>query len=304
MLGTELTGDLRCARCRYNLRGLSVRGVCPECGTPVAATLLAVLDPQAAELQPIRLPRLTALGMVVWAGGAVGAGLLSWLVRLGEAFPSIGLVAWAPGAIFCCMVACAVGGVALIRPHRGIRKSAEVAAASACAGCIVLALLSWKILVEIDGIGGRPYFSGSEWSDRWAWKVAETVVIGLVILGFRPVFHVLQARSHLLRTGTLERQTLRAILASVAVVLVGDLVQAAFRALGMNSEIPPIIAMCVSGGGSLTLLLGLVGVLVDVRRLVPVVIATPLGLSDVLAREGEVAKAARAMSRAAAESAR
>ncbi|MBL8760751.1 MAG: hypothetical protein JNL50_05545, partial [Phycisphaerae bacterium] len=53
LLARELTGDLRCAKCAYNLKGLSVRSVCPECGLAISATLLAKVDPHAAELRPI-----------------------------------------------------------------------------------------------------------------------------------------------------------------------------------------------------------------------------------------------------------
>lgn len=283
-LGTELTGDLRCARCRYNLRGLSVRSVCPECGTPVPVTLLAVLDPQAAELQPIPHPRFTAGGMTLWAVGALGAALVTWLVRLAEGFPAMGPLRWAPWTAAACLIASALGGLALVHPHAGIRLSSRLAALAASLGCLGIAWIAWSIMVELDGPLGRPYLAGAEWSERWAWKIGETLVIGLVVLGFRPVFHILQARSHLLRSGKVERQALRALAASAAVVLCGDLVQAAVRKLGISSEVPTIVAMCITGVGSLLLTAGLLGVVIDVKRLLPVILAPPLGLSDVLGR--------------------
>ncbi len=283
MLGTELTGDLRCARCRYNLRGLSVRGVCPECGTPVAATLLTVIDPQATELQPVRRPYLISAGMVVWAVGALGAATLAWVVRLAEAFSALGPVAWVPGWISICLAVCGVGGLALVRPHGRIPRSSRWAAMAACVGCWALAWTTWKILGEIDGPGARPYLSGTEWSSRWAWKLVETALIGAVVLGFRPVFHVLQARSHLMRSGRMERQTLRALLASTVVIMCGDLVQAAIRELQPSwAEIATNGAICVTGVGSLLLTAGLFGVGMDVRRLLPVIIEPPLSLNDVL----------------------
>src|SRR5436190_23878239 len=72
-LGRQLRGDLPCVACGYNLKGLSIRSVCPECGTPVRATILSVVDPHAAELTPIRLPALVALGLLFCAAGALGA---------------------------------------------------------------------------------------------------------------------------------------------------------------------------------------------------------------------------------------
>lgn len=42
--GFEVNGDLTCANCSYNLRGLLADGRCPECGTPVRDTLLRSED--------------------------------------------------------------------------------------------------------------------------------------------------------------------------------------------------------------------------------------------------------------------
>src|SRR5215831_18001819 len=80
-LARELGGDLPCAACRYNLRGLSVRSVCPECGTPVRATILFTVDPYASVLRPITWPRATAAGLILWSMGALGAAVLTWVLR-------------------------------------------------------------------------------------------------------------------------------------------------------------------------------------------------------------------------------
>ncbi len=285
-LGTELTGDLCCARCRYNLRGLSVRGVCPECGTPVAVTLLRVVDPQAAELQPMIRPRLTAIGLAVWSGGALGGAVLGWVVRGAEAAGRFHPGPWVSAAMTVCIAAAAIGGLVMVFPHRGIRRAHMAAAAGSAVAGLALAWLNWWILREIDGVGGRPYLSsGVEWSVRWLWKVLETVVLGLAVLGAQPVFRTLQSRSYLLRTGRLERQTLKALVASVGVMLAGDVLQVGARVLLQPSfaDIPALVAMCLTGVGSLLFTAGLVGVAIDVKRLLPVVVSPPLGLTDVLA---------------------
>jgi rubrerythrin len=41
-----LNVDLRCLRCDYNLRGLPIDGVCPECAYPAAASLLQTMQSQ------------------------------------------------------------------------------------------------------------------------------------------------------------------------------------------------------------------------------------------------------------------
>ena len=84
-LALELTGGMPCVRCRYDLRGLTVRGMCPECGTAIRATILARVDPLAKELQAVHTPRLTAGLLVLWASGALGAAVCSWVPRVVEA---------------------------------------------------------------------------------------------------------------------------------------------------------------------------------------------------------------------------
>lgn len=41
--GSILNADRSCFRCSYNLRGLPIAGVCPECGTPVQDSLRGIL---------------------------------------------------------------------------------------------------------------------------------------------------------------------------------------------------------------------------------------------------------------------
>lgn len=282
-LGTELTGDLCCARCRYNLRGLSVRGVCPECATPVAATLLRVIDPQAAELQPIAKPGLTATGLVLWSAGAVAAVLIVWLFRAAEALDWLQPPLWTPWLLLACMLASAIGGLSMVRPHAGIPRARQISAIGSFLAYVTLAWVTWQIVVNIDGPRGRPYIGGGDWSVRWIYKVAATLLLGMTVLGIQPVFRTLQSRSYLLRTGKLERQTLRAILASIGVILVGDMVQGAVPLIQPSfPELPRLAAMCLTGVGSLLLAIGLVGLAIDVRRLMPVILSAPLGLTDVL----------------------
>ncbi|GMV25413.1 MAG: hypothetical protein AMXMBFR58_14440 [Phycisphaerae bacterium] len=282
LLGTELTGDLLCARCRYNLRGLSVRGLCPECATPVAATLLTVIDPQAAELQAIRRPVLTAMGLVAWSLGGLAAALAMWVVRVGDAAPAVQPGPWAAWTVAACLLCSAAGGLALVSPHAGIRRMYVVSSLVAVTATVALAWTAWTLVATIDGPRGRPYLMGSEWSPRWAWSLGSSALVGVIVLGYRPVFHILQARSYLLRTGQVERQTLRALAASAAVMLCGDLGQVALRGLHVESETVLMIPMFLTGVGALLLTAGLIGIVIDVMRLLRVVLTPPLGLTDVL----------------------
>ncbi len=134
-LARTLTGELSCARCRYALAGLSIRDVCPECGLAVRATLLAVIDPRAKELQPIRWPVLVTAGLLLWAIAPVLAAVLVWVLRardiagaLGvnlQALPSGWLGPWVTGLI----LASGVGALAIVRPHAMLGPRAIAGAA-------------------------------------------------------------------------------------------------------------------------------------------------------------------------------
>jgi len=60
--GMKVLNHLRCVQCKYNLRGLDVIGVCPECGRPVADSLRGS-DAQREESERV-LP-----GMLMYVGG-------------------------------------------------------------------------------------------------------------------------------------------------------------------------------------------------------------------------------------------
>lgn len=294
VLGTELTGDLRCARCAYNLRGLSVRGNCPECGTPIAATLLVVIDPQAAEVQRIAFPRVTASGLAAWAWGGLGAAVVVWMARLGEAFPGVHAYTWHPGMAAILLAVSAAGGLALVRPHGGVPRTHSAMSLAGVAASLAVAWITWHLLAVVDGPHARPFLSGTEWSDRWAWSMGSTILVGIAALGYHPMFTALQARSHLLRSGHVERQTMRAVIASIGVVMCGDAAQALIRATQPSATgVLVILAACITGVGSLLLTAGLVGVVMDVSRLVPVVLSPPLGLKDVLGSPGDSGAEAR-----------
>jgi hypothetical protein len=69
----RIADDLACAHCRYNLRGLSDAGNCPECGTPVAYSLHGFYLRNAPLAWLRRLPR----GLIwILISLVVGAGLL------------------------------------------------------------------------------------------------------------------------------------------------------------------------------------------------------------------------------------
>lgn len=94
-----LEADTLCRRCGYNLRGLAATGLCPECATPIALSLVGNLLKQA---DPDWLDRLRLgtslklwnilLGILV----AVAAGVI---LQAGLPQPLVSIVALAAGAL-------------------------------------------------------------------------------------------------------------------------------------------------------------------------------------------------------------
>jgi len=62
-----LKRTLACRDCGYDLRGLPLGGVCPECGTPVWQTILALIDPETSRLPRLRNPRAVGNGLLLCA---------------------------------------------------------------------------------------------------------------------------------------------------------------------------------------------------------------------------------------------
>jgi len=289
IIARELGGELPCSRCRYNLQGLSVRAVCPECGTPVRATLLTVVDPRANELQPLFFPRLSAMALMIWSFSALAAALCVWSLRLfGTGW--IGLRGLSPGLAAVALTAlCGVASAVFIYPHaiRGPRSGA-IAAALGTLAFIPLTYLLWLIHVEIDTSQGPAYGDGS-FSPRRVWLVLGVHAFLVVItLCLRPNARLLWVRSLLMRTGRVDRQTLIAIAGVVAIAMVGDVL----RLLGALT--PPAtgalldqIGQLLILVGSLLLLLGLLGLVVDSWRLYPVVVQPPLSIERLLRQDAK-----------------
>jgi len=290
-IARELTGDLLCARCGYNLRGLSVLGVCAECGLPVKATILAVVDPEADEIRSIEHPRLVQWGLIVWAVAAFAACVAVALLRAAEILSRFGLSAYAPswisGAVIGLLVASGLGSLVLIRPHAGIRPALSARAALGCACYVPLVISAWLILDRIDqGSAGIYARIGDIPPER---SVAR-VVLGLSIVGvamlLRPNALRLALRSVLVRTGRVDRQPMTALAASAGLAMIGDLMHLlgpyAPKSVG---DLMYIAGVAAIAAGSFLLTVGLFGLVLDVFRIRPLIAAPGIGLTDIFDEE-------------------
>lgn len=291
-LALELTGGMPCVRCTYDLRGLSVRGVCPECGTAIRATILARVDPLAKELQPVYTPRLTAGCLVLWTIGALGAAVASWVPRVIEGLNRLDYGVrrpeWGATAVLVCGGISGLASLALVRPHARIPGWQSWAALGGAFLYVPLLFVLARIQGGIDARHPSPYLgAGGIDAGRAAWRLAADVLILGILVGLRFNARVLTSRSFVLRTGQVDRQTMVAMAAAVGVCIIGDLLAIAAGGVetgGTASAVGDALrvgAMLFIGVGSLLVTLGLAGMVMDSLRLVGVVAQAPLALSDV-----------------------
>ncbi len=275
-LASELAGELRCARCAYDLRGLSIRSVCPECATPVRATLLLVVDPLADELRAIYVPRLAAWGLVAWSVGAlaavIGTAAMRSEVFLGAWMPRE-VMAWLAWGVVASVIVSGVGAASsLLWPHGGIRRGMALAAAAGVGLHVPL------VLVVSRAVGARGH-------EPWTVLLA-MVLVAMIIVMLRPVARLLQARSFLMRSGQVDRQTLRVLAVVVLIAAVGELVQAValWQDRAWSDLALPIGAMVTAAAWTL-FGVGIAGVVVDCWRIRGVILQPPLSLAKLLGND-------------------
>lgn len=282
-LARELGGDIPCVRCRYSLRGLSVRGVCPECGAPVRATLLARVDPMASELAPITRPALVGWGLLAWSWGAVFAALCAWVLRLAAYFvPESELMYRVAPLAFGVMGGALIswtGAAALVSPQERLPRTHRLAALAGVVCYIPVVFTLWALHVGED-IWGPIGFGGSG-----AGQYMDRLLLGLgligIALGLRPNGRALTARSMVMRKGMVDRQTLFGLAGAVAMALLGD---AIVQWLGYRpgADVWRVLGKLLVLCGSVLATLGLVGVAVDAWRIRGVIRQPPLTLAGLL----------------------
>jgi len=289
-LAEELAGALRCAACRYELRGLTIQGNCPECGLAIQATLLSLVDPRAAEIQPIASPRVVALGVNTWSIGAFAAVILGWAVWVsGFTDRLLGDTAQyrliMTGAV--CLLISGVGAMAVIRPHRGISVCHSVAAALG----VLLYPLAIFLYVQVGAVasaGPEPSVLDSM-SSRveampWRWeRLAMWLTLGVGAWLLRSNLRTLAARSLVMRAERVDRQTIAGSVAALGIAAAGDVLGLCAQLAGDWGGAMVLIGEVLVGVGAVLLTLGMAGIVVDTLRLTPAILQRPLAITDVLA---------------------
>ena len=107
--GVLIAEDRRCRGCKYNLRGLSDSGDCPECGRPIRRVELRQFADQMVDAPPAWVGAYRIGTTLLCVGGWVMAmGLVAWGI--------FGHVAWVLGAL-AGSIAWAIGTVIATRPR-------------------------------------------------------------------------------------------------------------------------------------------------------------------------------------------
>ncbi|MEO1008350.1 MAG: hypothetical protein AAFX79_07270 [Planctomycetota bacterium] len=276
VVAAVLSGELRCAACRYDLRGLSVLERCPECGLKIATSILAVVDPRAQEFEPVRRPSAIAAGLMAWAAGACLAALAAWVLRLAEAPELLGSAGWLDrpsqqrialvGAG--CVLLSGVGALALVRPTSGLKAWSVACAVLGVLLFLPLAASYWWLHGELDAMTTSPYFGHAPDAGRALARGTEMLLIAAIVLLLRRHARALAVRSALLRSGRVDRQTMYAIAAAAAVGIAGDAVRLGGRELGGGPGDALVIAgISIVAVSSALLTLGIVGATIDCLRI-------------------------------------
>lgn len=282
-LASLLTGHLTCLRCRYDLRGLSILGICPECATPIRASILAVVDPEADIFEPIARPRATALGIVVAAFAGAGAALIGWTLRAADALRLLTPQAIAPvvrdlleHALVGLLFASALGSLALVAPHARFPATTRW---KALAGASLLGMAAGAIWMRnAAATHSRPLYidpSSLALVPGVLHALHSVMLLGAFLL-LRGSVRALSPRSILMRTGRVDRQSFSALAAALGVVLAGDALHLA--ALASAGSIQPavwVVGTVLIAGGSMLLTVGMFGLCVDAVRLARVLLNPP-----------------------------
>lgn len=287
VIARQLTGKLYCLSCGYDLDGLSIRSECPECGVPVRATILGIVDPHADELTPLTSPRLTAIGLNVWSFGALIAVLMVWMLRGAEVLRDLGASTWVPGVFswigLAGLICSMLGAATMIRPHRAVTRAEAIRSALGVSAYIALIFVYEAIYLGYDIVAPSPLFSpGGDAIGRSVLRIAMFVLVACVVLGLRPAAVGLAVRSVIVRTGRVDRQSMMAVLASLGIATLGDLLSIVSQFTPISAQdILDIVSIVIISLGSVLFTVGMINICVDTLRLFPVLVRPGVGLSDI-----------------------
>ena len=156
------------------------------------------------------------------------------------------------------------------------------------AATLALAWVFWRIHGRFDMSHVHPYFVADQpAAERTQLRLLSEGLAALAILLLRPNARLLASRSLLLRMGRVDRQTMLAMVLSLAVAGVGDAVHLASAWVPARAAIlAASMGNFLIAVGSMLFTVGLAGVVLDCARIAPVLLRPPLSIGRVLHAEG------------------
>jgi hypothetical protein len=246
----------------------------------------------ADELSPIVFRRLVAGLIVVWAFMPVLAAAVVWTMRfaslLGIQTPPQ-LVGLGPKVVIALVGIGGAGALALVRPHVRIPSMHVILALVGVLAYIPLCWVLWRMLGVLDVRGGTQYGIGASLNmQRHVLRVCSLLLLSVILLCLRPNARRLAARSFLMRTGRVDRQTMAALLAVLGIIALGDaMILAVGTTTGPFEDQVRQVGQIIILVGSVLFTLGLIGVWLDCLRLYGVILEPPLSLRSILTPRGE-----------------
>jgi hypothetical protein len=178
-----------------------------------------------------------------------------------------------------------LGAIALVSPHDGIRVSSRRKALIAVLAYFPLILVTWWLHVDMGPYG----FSFDLTRDsaivgaRGEMRMMADALMIVIILCLRPNARLLAARSLLMRTGRVDRQTMLTLVAVLGISIGGDGATLVSRWLpGPAGQVLGLVGLVIVLVASVLFTLGLVGVVADCWRIRAVVIDSPVTLGGIL----------------------
>lgn len=292
-MDVDLHGSLPCVRCRYDLKGLSITSVCPECGTPVRATLLMKVDPHADELQPLFYPRLTAWGLFLWSVFALAGVLVAWVMFAERMQPQWSVPDWVAWLVPGFTALSGLCALVMIKPHKVdslaathvVGKLSGAASAMACMGVALYGPLVYCLYTEFVVLWGGANFGGLI---QQFTRIACCVLMAIILFGLRPNARLLAARSFLMRTGQQDRQQMASLIVVVLLLGIVEAIELGTNQ-GSNAELIDAIITILRLVFAALFTLGLISVVVDTWRLRKILAEPPLSLRTLIT-EGTDAK--------------
>jgi hypothetical protein len=295
-LALTLSGDLPCIGCGYELRGLSVLGNCPECGTAIRATVLYKVDPHADALRELRHPRLIVPAMMIWVLGGLFGVLLAWVPRIEEIMRALSdggvpmALPWSPWMVLAPVGVSFLGAVlSFMRLHKDGETCECIPAIVGCLSYVPLIILLYYLYYSLDARSVLPYSGTGADPARLMVRLGIALSLTGVLLGLRPGARLLVARCLALRSGRVGRQTIIATVAVIWVAGVGDGLR--WLATGLPSSSGLFVDRMGVGLvliGSLLMTVAIFSMVVDAWRVVGSIRIPSPGIEDVLGQEESV----------------